>query len=295
MDFDTSRLALMQPGLSERYFDFGYDHPLNFSSSEFHLQSALWLAEFSRLIYRQNRSENPQLQGPEREAILSAQGWEESYSFQREGASGSLLRPVDRSKKGSVLVFRGTSAPDDWLVNLDALLVPWTRGGSVHKGFKDALEQVWPELEPELKAISKEGPLFFTGHSLGAALATLAASLLPPFALYSFGSPRVGNDLFAETLKETVIYRVVNGRDAVCQVPLALPRIGFQHVGRLFYLTQAGRLISDAGQLDMMKDQWKWELSEVGDERRRLFTDLPKFLTDHAPVNYVAQLQRLLP
>ncbi|MDF1662442.1 MAG: lipase family protein [Planctomycetota bacterium] len=294
MDFDASREALMQPGLSERFFDLGYDAPLDFESSEFQVQAALWLGEFARLIYREDLSENPRMSGPERQSFLGPVGWKELLFLDRGGASCALFQALEGPRKPTVLVFRGTSAPDDWLVNLDALLTSWDKGGSVHKGFKDALGLLWPELEPALKAHGQEGPLYFTGHSLGAALATLAASLFKPFALYTFGSPRVGNDLFVETLHDTPIYRVVNGRDAICQVPLPMPRIGFHHAGRLYYITQAGRLLSDAGQLDVIKDQWKWELSEVGAERRRFFTDLPKFMTDHSPVNYVAQLQRLL-
>lgn len=295
MDFDASREALMQPGLSERFFDDGFETLPRFESSEFQIRAALWLCEFSRLIYRQDRAENSLLLGPERQSFLGAVGWQEKLFLSRHGASCALFQASHGPRRATVLVFRGTNAPDDWLVNLDALLTPWSQGGSVHKGFKDALAHLWPELEPALTECRAQGPLLFTGHSLGAALATLAASLFPPLALYTFGSPRVGNDLFVETLGELPIYRVVNGRDAICQVPLPLPRIGFHHAGRLFYMTQAGQLLSDAGQLDVIKDQWKWELSEVGDERRRLFTDLPKFMTDHSPVNYVAQLQRMLP
>ena len=292
MDFDVSREALMEPGLSQNFFDRGYDQDLSLDSFDFQVQNALWLVEFSRLIYRHDLSESVDLLGPERSEFLETIGWETVLFLKRPGACCALLRP--RANGLAVLVFRGTSTPDDWLVNLDALLVPWAKGGSVHKGFKEAIGSLWSELEPALKEQQNYGPLFYTGHSLGAALATLAASLFPPNALYTFGSPRVGNDLFVESLDPFPIYRVVNGRDAICQVPLPLPRIGFHHAGQLCYLTQSGELLRDASQLAMLKDQWRWEMSEVGEERRRYFMDLPKLMTDHAPVNYVAQLQRLL-
>jgi triacylglycerol lipase len=290
VDFDFSREALLEPGLSRDFFDAGYEVAFDPEGDNFNLQNALWLAELSRLIYRQERDENPAASGPKRSEILARVGLTEQLFVNNNGTQCALLGPA--TKKWTALVFRGTNAPDDWLINLEAQLTGWDEGGSVHKGFKEALNSVWPELESALEGSA--APLFYAGHSLGAALATLAASKRPPAAVYTFGSPRVGNDLFVDSLGDQPIYRVVNGRDAVCQVPLPLPRIGFQHAGQMYYLTQSGQLISDSGQLEMLMDQWKWELSEVPEERKRLFLDLPKIFTDHAPVNYVAHLQRLI-
>src|ERR1039458_5893214 len=42
-----------------------------------------------------------------------------------------------------------------------------------HEGFQDAFDAVWPLIEPKIRA--GRPPLFFTGHSFGAALAVLAA------------------------------------------------------------------------------------------------------------------------
>lgn len=58
-------------------------------------------------------------------------------------------------------------------------LVDSKQGGNVHEGFKDALNEVWDDkLSAYLQKLHSEKPartLWFTGHSLGAALATLAA------------------------------------------------------------------------------------------------------------------------
>ncbi|XP_010449712.1 PREDICTED: phospholipase A1-Ibeta2, chloroplastic-like [Camelina sativa] len=67
-----------------------------------------------------------------------------------------------------------------------------------------------------------------TGHSLGAAIALLAADdiaervpLAPPVAVFSFGGPRVGNREFADRLdsKGVKVLRVVNSQDVVTKVP----------------------------------------------------------------------------
>jgi hypothetical protein len=61
-----------------------------------------------------------------------------------------------------------------------------------------------------------------TGHSLGGALATIAAKRLTfkngISGCYTFGSPRVGNDLWISTIR-TPIYRVVNAADVVTMLP----------------------------------------------------------------------------
>lgn len=68
----------------------------------------------------------------------------------------------------------------------------------------------------------KEKPLFITGHSLGGALATIAAKKLTHkggiASCYTFGSPRVGNVDWAVGIK-TPVYRVVNAVDPVTMMP----------------------------------------------------------------------------
>jgi hypothetical protein len=84
-------------------------------------------------------------------------------------------------------------------------------------------------------------PLYITGHSLGAALATVATQFLeghPVFsdqiaACYTFGSPRVGNTQFDREFK-SVIYRVVNTTDIVTVIPLLV--MGYIHIGDIRFL-----------------------------------------------------------
>src|SRR5262245_48151537 len=100
-----------------------------------------------------------------------------------------------RGQGFALVAFRGTQ-PDDWrsiFDDADYFPASWT-DGSVHRGFKAALETIWPQLDKALLGLSANTRVFFTGHSLGAALATLAAHRYPHTAgVYTFGSPRVGN------------------------------------------------------------------------------------------------------
>ena len=106
---------------------------------------------------------------------------------------------MDAQRAVSVLAFRGTELIlGDWITILRARQVAWAEGGRVHGGFADGLAAVWSDLAPRLAAAP--GRRLYTGHSLGAALATLAATRERPHALYTYGSPRVGDDAFLRTL-----------------------------------------------------------------------------------------------
>jgi predicted lipase len=94
---------------------------------------------------------------------------------------------------------------------------------------------VWDEIEGELSTLAC--PVFYTGHSLGAALATLAASRHAPQAVYTFGSPRVGNEVFVASLQNLPIHRVVDDKDAAALLPPEA--LGFRHVGLLQLLMES--------------------------------------------------------
>ena len=134
-----------------------------------------------------------------------------------------------------VLAFRGTEKKlSDWLT--DARCVPTVEGASkVHTGFLEAFSKKRDADGNTVKAAvesilalpaarddnGRPLPLFITGHSLGGALALLAATLVVPNvngACYTFGAPRIGNYEYFRFLK-TPVYRVVNSSDIVPRVP----------------------------------------------------------------------------
>ena len=136
----------------------------------------------------------------------------------------------------------------------------------VHQGFRKALDSVWNSIDKELATLTC--PVFYTGHSLGAALATLAALRRAPRALYTFASPRVGNEVFVVSFGSLPIFRIVDDKDALTLLPPEA--LGFRHVGALQLLTDPT--------VDSCRD-WPKHLSA-----------LPKPLADHAPINYVDRI-----
>ena len=141
------------------------------------------------------------------------------------GAHGCrfIVRDVDGYR---VMAWEGTHDMETAAIDLDA--VPWwERGiGFVHKGFLDALESSFDAI---MGAWSESVfPVIFTGHSLGGALAILAAARMcrdgvSPDAIVTFGAPhasigaRLGELLASHTVTPTM-YR--HGVDAVPELPI---------------------------------------------------------------------------
>lgn len=154
-----------------------------------------------------------------------------------------------------VVAFRGTSDINNWITDLSIHL---TGGplGRVHEGFLAALNVVWLEL---LQAIldaqhsvtpangggngAGESPsLWFTGHSLGGALATLAVAKMVERAqavdgLYTCGCPRCGDATFASNFNAGFdrAYRFIYNQDIVTRLPPRIP-FGYRHVGTVEYI-----------------------------------------------------------
>ncbi len=121
---------------------------------------------------------------------------------------------VAHNDKLMMLVFRGTELDNflgsvmDWATNFKFIPVDDGAGGLIHQGFHDGFFLVWDKVKSYLKSITNNGsakrPLWITGHSMGAALATLAADKAVREGLdnvkgvYTFGSPRVGDSGFKD-------------------------------------------------------------------------------------------------
>ncbi|KAL2477880.1 alpha/beta-hydrolase superfamily protein [Forsythia ovata] len=159
-------------------------------------------------------------------------------------------REISRlGRRDVVIAFRGTATCLEWLENLRATLTPLPNANSnpskyscpmVESGFlslytssignRPSLQkQVREEVSRILKMYGDE-PLSFTitGHSLGAALATLAAYDIketfknsPLVAVISFAGPRVGNKSFRSHVDRqgTKVLRIVNSDDLITKVP----------------------------------------------------------------------------
>jgi triacylglycerol lipase len=129
--------------------------------------------------------------------------------------------------------FRGTADVEEWVADVDAVpddYRPIAGFGQVHAGFQDVYELVRTSIAANLAtAAAGCDQILITGHSLGAALAVLAAPdifrNMPPNTieprLITFAGPRVGLSDFANKFNATIesCFRVVNFLDIVPYVP----------------------------------------------------------------------------
>ena len=132
------------------------------------------------------------------------------------------------------LILRGTQTVNEWIRNISISLSPYPISGygRVHSGFLQMYRQMRKDIMESLSRIDSKGKLYVAGHSLGGALTTLA---LPDIeatmnrkisALYTYGSPRVGDNSFATAFNLALMqrsFRVVNTSDIVTSIPLPGP------------------------------------------------------------------------
>lgn len=231
--------------------------------------NALWLAELSRLVYRHDIEESSAPPLPTRRSFLDKVGLQQRRFFLCPKTDTQAMLVTSGSPPSfAVLAFRGTDTVRDSITDITlGLQFLRPRQPGLHRGFRRALDSIWSEMEPELAAL--DCPIFYTGHSLGAALATLAAARRAPRAVYNFGAPRVGNRAFTQSLRHVPIYRVVDDIDLVSMIPPAF--IGFRHVGQEVRLNAPQTAFTRINPL-----AWR--------------TNPPALLADHAPVNYIDRM-----
>jgi triacylglycerol lipase len=138
-----------------------------------------------------------------------------------------------------ILAFAGTD-PGIWQNLATDIDIRPDPGTDTHQGFQLAVQAAQTQIgQAVLRSQQSQKPLFITGHSLGAALAALAAQIAaaagtPPRAVYVFGMPRTGGLRFQASYDASLgalTYRLVYGIDLVARVPPS--SLGFRHVGRL--------------------------------------------------------------
>ncbi len=199
-------------------------------ATAYSLNNAYWLAEAANIAYQEKHTIQPAV------AELGLKNFEFLSRRDTEGyvaANDHLI----------IVAFRGTepSHLQDLLADAQFHKV---RGpfGQVHRGFLHAFELVKDDLLNTIKRLrdrSRPQSLWCTGHSLGGALAVVAAAHLlveghTVNGLYTFGQPRVGDETFATECARRLAgqyFRFVNNNDTVTRVA---PRaFGYAHSGQV--------------------------------------------------------------
>lgn len=193
---------------------------------------------------------------------------------------------VCKSSKELWFAFRGTepSKLNDVMADLKVWKNTAMAGGKVHGGFQKEVNDLWMSVIKDLDAnanLKNPKTVYFTGHSLGAAMATIASTRHQPEALFTFGSPRVGGSVFIKNIKCPHL-RFMNNNDIVCRIPPAW--LGFRHHGEMIYFDRNGNI--------QLKPTWADFFYGIGQSWKRF-----KFfdgVVDHGIPNYVVAIKRAI-
>lgn len=200
-------------------------------------------AELAKIAYMTEEQSKP---------IAESMGYSHIKLIDRKGAECLVCE----NDKDIVLAFRGTEPKE--FSDIKADLKAWKRHsqtqGMVHAGFYDYLERIWADVKTHVDAVENKD-LYICGHSLGGAMATLAASRFAyrVRCCYTYGSPRVGGRDWNRK-QAWSHHRYVNNNDIVPRVPFWI--MGFRHYGVLHYINYYGN-IRPMTPWQRFKDGWR--------------------------------------
>ena len=186
-------------------------------NNEFSWKTATFMARLSYHCYADEKEFKKQF----------GKQWHHIEFFSNRGTQCYVLH----CPKNYIVVFRGTEITS-WIdIKADLRFhkrkkefQPSKSGvgtvGKIHSGFRDALNDGWDDLVSHYNYHAKGKQLLVTGHSLGAALATLYSDRMADkkSVCYTFGSPRVGNKQLIGNMRFTC-YRFRNNNDIVTRIP----------------------------------------------------------------------------
>lgn len=190
---------------------------------------------------------------PEKVILTDIKRLKELVKCVRKVFFGFALEATDGSGNG-IIALRGTQDPYEWLMDATCIQVPiplvWheekkLKLAKAHFGFLFLYAFLKDQINKAAQNFSHLNTCYVTGHSLGAALAVLAALTLGTkiikdggregkVRMYNYAGPRVGDPAFCDAYNFLIpaSYRVVNLADIVPVVPpLNILKYRYQHVG----------------------------------------------------------------
>ena len=213
--------------------------------------NAYWMARLALAVY--TNQGNSQM--PDTEVILDGlkeddSNFQDIVGFDRNSAQAMTVMHDDFI----AVVFRGTNEWEDWLDNLDVRPTDQLFG-AFHNGFYQSVMDLWKRIDRCVQRARevKKRPVWFAGHSLGGAMATIAASIYVeedrPFSgVYTFGQPRCMDRRAARVFNAEArerFFRFQNNNDLVSRIPARL--MGYSHVGNCIYISEENELCGSPG------------------------------------------------
>lgn len=232
-------------------------------ASGFNPNNALYLAAASNLAYEDSQK-------------IEQQVGEWGYpKYRFLDAGGSTQGFVCANDQVLWLVFRGTEVKklNDIFTDLEFELVKNPGGGKTHIGFSRGIAEVWSEVNAAFEELYTHQSIWISGHSLGAALAILAAERLhrekqlTAQGIYTFGQPRVGNFTYSRVVDKAFpkrCLRFVNNNDIVPRVPPPGLILRYWHSLSPMYIDAESRLRPNISLVGRVWEDLKGAFKDLG-------------------------------
>lgn len=204
--------------------------------------------------------------------------------------------------KGNIfLIFRGTTEANnkaDFVTDARIGIKTSKTGLPVHIGFNHTFNSMLPEIQKFISEAETTGAIHCVGHSLGGAVASLAADWVSKNTanatkLYTFGAPRVGTDWFVKSTTNTVgelnMHRCYHRTDPVPMVAL-YPFMQAPYGGRGNFIFSSEPLASGEAHLmgkyvrSVYRKSWA-QLSATPDEPYNVEAAIEAWLISESPVD----------
>lgn len=281
---------MVPPFREHIYFEKREHFPFEQDTDAFSLVNAWWLAEAALLAYAEQGFALPR---------FNAAGFDDVRFL----SGHSTQCYVVANQHAAIVAFRGTECgvdrgPEataqfmaDLGVDVDIRWVEIQGNGKIHRGFYDALNEIWHDLAPCLDTLTERNcPIWLSGHSLGGALAMLTATRHENIqGIYTFGAPRLGNGPFSARFPKPV-YRFANNNDLVPH----LPTFPYVDIGDLHYIDRRGILKEGIDFWQRLKDEIQGHIDCLVENARHLNqgwrATLPDGIKDHTPLLYALHI-----
>jgi triacylglycerol lipase len=216
--------------------------------------NAYWMARIAGAAYIKKGEQD---YAPDENAVLKDLKDEEPKFLSVLGVSKNSAQAVlVEHEDYFCFAFRGTDEKTDWLDNLN-MFPERALFGEFHRGFWNSVGDVWEPLYKRYLDLNPKGakrrPIFLTGHSLGGAMATVAAARLiqmdsPFVSTYTFGQPRSMTLETSRIFNQSAMnrfFRFQNNNDIVTRMPSRI--MSYSHVGTYLYISEDEKIYNDPG------------------------------------------------
>ena len=248
-------------------------------------------------------------------------GFTDYQYIENEAAGLQVL--IAANNQSQIIAYQGSKQIIDWFANFYFFQADagFNVEGKIHQGFAGVLDSEWQQILDTVYAFHRPGQaIWLSGHSLGAALATITSARLMAAGfevapLYTHASPRVGDTQFAENFYEQIgerHYRFVNGVDIVPHLPPAgdaanaaanfiplgltsfsegfLSDLAYTHAGQLYRIETDGALTHFPG-LQEQEDTDYWSSLNVVSLFDMIVSDAQEAL--HNENSYLCRMREL--